>query len=88
VLPGQNKLEHLNTIRKNIRDFKELNKLDKVIVLWTANTERFCVEDLKVHGTFDILMKSIEQNHPEVAPSQIYCLATILEGCSYINGSP
>lgn len=69
ILQGQNKLEHLSIIRKNIRDFKEQNKLDKVIVLWTANTERFCVEDPKVHGSYEILMKSIEENHPEVAPS-------------------
>ena len=41
VLKGFDKLYHLETIRKNIRDFKQLNKLDKVIVLWTANTERF-----------------------------------------------
>jgi myo-inositol-1-phosphate synthase len=60
VLPGENKAEHLATIRKNIRDFKEQNKLDKVIVLWTANTERFCVEDPKVHGSIEVLMKSIE----------------------------
>lgn len=33
--------EHLEKIRKDIRDFKAANGLDKVIVLWTANTERF-----------------------------------------------
>lgn len=42
VLSGTNKLEHLNEIRRNIKEFKESNGLDKVIVLWTANTERFC----------------------------------------------
>lgn len=42
VIPGNDKLEHLNTIRKHIREFKEVNKCDKIIVLWTANTERFC----------------------------------------------
>jgi myo-inositol-1-phosphate synthase len=60
VLPGNNKMEHVNAIRKNIRDFKQQHNLDKVIVLWTANTERFCVEDPEVHGTTEILMKSIE----------------------------
>lgn len=35
-------MDHLQKIRKDIKDFKEENKLDKVIVLWTANTERFC----------------------------------------------
>ena len=33
--------ENLDAIRSNIREFKQKNKLDKVIVLWTATTERF-----------------------------------------------
>jgi myo-inositol-1-phosphate synthase len=41
VLHG-NKKQNLETIRANIRDFKAKHGLDKVIVLWTANTERFC----------------------------------------------
>lgn len=32
----------LEQIRKDIRDFRSSAGLDKVIVLWTANTERFC----------------------------------------------
>ena len=40
VLKGS-KQEQLDQIRKDIRDFKSANNLDKVIVLWTANTERF-----------------------------------------------
>lgn len=62
--------------------------MDKVIVLWTANTERFCIEDPAIHGTTESLMKAIEENHPEVSPSTVFAIATILEGCSYINGSP
>lgn len=33
-------------------------------------------------------MKAIENNHAEISPSTVYAVATILEGCSYINGSP
>ncbi|CRK43190.1 hypothetical protein BN1723_019138, partial [Verticillium longisporum] len=41
VLPGTKACnEHVEQIRKDIRDFKEKNGLDKVIVQWTANTER------------------------------------------------
>ncbi len=29
-------------IRADIRDFRESSGVDKVIILWTANTERFC----------------------------------------------
>ena len=30
----------MNQIRNNIKEFKLKNNLDKVILLWTANTER------------------------------------------------
>lgn len=43
ILKGSDKKQHLEEIRKNIRDFKEKNELEKVMILWTANTERFCV---------------------------------------------
>jgi myo-inositol-1-phosphate synthase len=33
-------------------------------------------------------MKAIEKSHPEVSPSTVYAAATLLEGCSFINGSP
>ena len=36
-----NRKQQLEEIRRNIRAFKTENKLEKVIILWTANTERF-----------------------------------------------
>ena len=39
VISGS-KWEHVEHIRNDIRDFKQKQNLDKVIVLWTANTER------------------------------------------------
>jgi len=35
------KQEQMEQIRKDIRDFKAARGCDKIIVLWTANTERF-----------------------------------------------
>ena len=46
---GGNKQKELDTLRRDIRNFKEKNDLDKVIVLWTANTERFAE---LIEGTF------------------------------------
>jgi myo-inositol-1-phosphate synthase len=40
VQPGSKK-DHLERIRADIREFKAARGLDKVVVLWTANTERF-----------------------------------------------
>ncbi|MES1914930.1 MAG: Inositol-3-phosphate synthase [Cercozoa sp. M6MM] len=79
---------HVEQIRKDIRDFKEANGLDKVIVLWTANTERFADVQDGVHDTEENLMAAISAGHAEIAPSQVFAVASILEGCAYINGSP
>jgi len=59
-----------------------------VIVLWTATTERFADLIEGVNDTADNLLHSIEAGHEEISPSTMFAVAAILEGCSYINGSP
>ncbi|KAL6906918.1 inositol-3-phosphate synthase [Trichoderma evansii] len=89
VLEGSKaSMAHVEKIRKDIRDFKANNNLDKVIVLWTANTERFADLIDGVNDTADNLLKAIEQGHEEVSPSTIFAVACILEGSPFINGSP
>ena len=85
---GGTKSEQLKVLRQNIRDFKAKHDLDKVIVVWTANTERFCDVRGGPNGTADELLASIERNESEVSASTIFCVASLLEGCSFINGSP
>lgn len=87
VLKGT-KQQHLEKIRQDIRQFKQANGLDKVIVLWTANTERFSDVAVGLNDTADNLLKSIKNNADEVSPSTIFAVASILENVSYINGSP
>jgi len=87
VLSGS-KQEQMEHIRKNISDFKAKHQLDKVILLWTANTERFaCVEE-GVNDTMENLLHSIQRDEAEVSASTIFAVASILEGCTFINGSP
>lgn len=112
LLPGTDKGAHLAAIRTQIRDFKAANSLDKVIVLWSANTERFSdivpganpplfparcfIHVLSsaiglgagVNDSADSLLAAIARSEPEVSPSTVFAVASILEGCTYINGSP
>lgn len=62
--------------------------LECVIVLWTANTERYTEERQGLNSTADEILASIEQNADEISPSNIFAVAAILEGAYYINGSP
>lgn len=81
-------MAHVEQIRKDIRDFKAQNGLDKVIVQWTANTERYAEIISGINDTAENLMKAIENGHEEVSPSTIFAVASILEGAPFINGSP
>jgi len=89
LIPGSKAcLEHLAQLRQDIRNFKEANGLDNVIILWTANTERFADIIEGVNDTAENLLRSIELGHEEISPSTMFACAAILEGSSYINGSP
>jgi myo-inositol-1-phosphate synthase len=87
VLEGT-KQELLELLRKDIREFKAANDLDKVVLLWSANTERFSDIIAGVNDTADNLLASVKNDHEEVSPSTLFAIASVLENCPYINGSP
>lgn len=80
VLQTDKKSEALEQIRADIKDFKKCKGLDQVIVLWTANTERFSKETKGLNDTSENLLKSICQNECEISPSTLFAVASILEG--------
>jgi myo-inositol-1-phosphate synthase len=59
-------------------------KVDKVVVLWTANTEMYMLPEL---NDISDLKSKIERNVAMPA-SVLFCVATIEEKCLYLNGSP
>lgn len=87
-LTTKQKWADVEKVRKDIADFKKANGLDKVIVLWTANTERYADVADGVNDTASNLIQSIKDNHDEIAPSTVFAVACILDGIPYINGSP
>ncbi|KAI9142142.1 Myo-inositol-1-phosphate synthase [Paraphysoderma sedebokerense] len=87
VLEGT-KAEHLEKLRQDIRNFKSSNNLDKIIVIWTANTERYADIISGVNDTADNLLAAIKEGHDEVSPSTLFAVASILENAPFINGSP
>jgi len=87
VLTGS-KNEQMEHLRNDIRAFKQNNGLDKVILLWTANTERFAAVEEGVNDTAENLLESIKRGEAEVSASTVFAVASILEGCTFINGSP
>lgn len=50
-------------------------KVDKVIVLWTANTEQYLLPEI---NTLDELKEKVSRNH-NLPSSVLYCIAAIEE---------
>lgn len=81
VRTGNNR-ELIDSIRADIRAHKAKN--DKVIVLWTANTEMFLLPEI---NSMDDLEGRIA-NNSALPSSVLYCVACIEESVLYLNGSP
>ena len=82
------KQEQMDQIRADIKDFKASSGVDKVVVLWTANTERYSELVVGVNDTEENLRAAIRAWEAEVSPSTLMALACIDEGVPFINGSP
>jgi myo-inositol-1-phosphate synthase len=82
------KQEQVEAVRAHIRAFKRDHSLDRVVILWTANTERYAAVAQGLNDTAENLLAAIERGEAEVAPSTLYAVAAIQEGVPFINGSP
>lgn len=74
------KWEQVETIRRDIRSMKTEKGVEEVIVLWTANTERYCSVMPGLNDTADHLIAAIKADATEVSSSTMFAVASILEG--------
>ena len=87
IIPGT-KAEQMMQIRADIQDFKAKHGLESVVVLWTANTERYTDARAGTHDTEENLRAAIKADESEISPSTLFAMACIDEGVPFINGSP
>ena len=79
----------VEALRADIRNFKQENNCDRVVVIWAASTEIYVPVDEKVHGTLAALeeaMKADDREHS--APSMCYAYASLMESAPFIMGAP
>jgi myo-inositol-1-phosphate synthase len=81
VYEGTNE-ECIQKIRKDIQEMKK--RVDKVVVLWTANTEMYMLPEIE---NIDELKSKVSRN-ASMASSVLFCMAAIEEQVLYLNGSP
>jgi len=87
VKKGKNKRDLAEQLRQDIRDFKEKNKLDRVVIVWCASTEIY-IKAGPQHATLAQFEKAMEANDDAIAPSMLYAYAAIMEGVPFCNGAP
>jgi myo-inositol-1-phosphate synthase len=87
VKKAANKRELAEALRADIRKFKKDNGCDRLVMVWCGSTEIY-VRPSAVHETLESFEKGMEENHPDIAPSQLYAYAAIMEGVPYANGAP
>ncbi|MDR0541980.1 MAG: inositol-3-phosphate synthase [Dysgonamonadaceae bacterium] len=81
------KWELKEAVRQDIRNFKSVHRLDRIVCIWCGSTEIF-IQAGKIHQTLPDLRQALKENHPDIAPSMIYAYACLEEEVPYINGAP
>ncbi|MDZ7780297.1 MAG: inositol-3-phosphate synthase [Gemmatimonadota bacterium] len=87
VKKAANKRELAEQLREDIRRFKKENGCDRLVMVWCGSTEVY-VRPGAVHETIEAFEKGMEENHDDIAPSQLYAYAALMEGVPYANGAP
>jgi myo-inositol-1-phosphate synthase len=87
VKTGDTKKEFAEQLREDIRNFKAEHGCDRLVMVWCGSTEVY-IRPGEVHASIEAFEKGMEENHPDIAPSQLYAYAAIMEGVPYANGAP
>lgn len=83
----KNKWDLAEAVIKDIEYFKRENNLDRVVIIWSASTEKY-FEESEVHQTIEAFEQGLRNNDPAIAPSMIYAYAAIKSGVPFANGAP
>ncbi|MCQ2112984.1 MAG: inositol-3-phosphate synthase [Bacteroidaceae bacterium] len=89
IMVGKTRWEMVEQLRQDIRNFKQENGCDRIVVAWAASTEIYVPVYEPVHGTLASLeaaMKADDKEH--IAPSMCYAYAALCEGAPFIMGAP
>jgi myo-inositol-1-phosphate synthase len=81
------KMEAAEALRQDIRDFKERNNCDRLVMLWCGSTEIF-LQPGEAHANLESLEAAMQANDESIAPSMLYAWAALMERVPFANGAP
>ncbi len=87
VKTGATKWDLMEQVKQDIENFKKEHGVERVVMIWCGSTEVFTpLSD--VHKSLAAFEKGLRENHPDIAPSNIYAYAAVSMGIPYLNGAP
>jgi len=87
VKGGANWFEKAEALMEDIRNFKEQNGCDRLVMVWCGSTEIF-LKPTDVHKDLKSLERGMKENSPEISPSLVYAYAALRSGVPFANGAP
>lgn len=75
-------------IREDLREFREREKCDEVVVINLGSTEKLADEGNEIFNSVAGFEKSLDENAPEISPAMLYAYAAIAEKIPYGNFTP
>jgi len=74
-------------VMEDIKNFKEQNGLDRVVLVWCGSTEIY-YEASAIHQTLAAFEQALLDDNKLIAPSMIYAYAALKLGVPFANGAP
>ena len=87
IKSGRTKMDLAEQVRADIRQFRAVHDLERMVMIWCASTETYSQPE-PVHQSIARFEAGLKANDPGIAPSMIYAYAAIQEGLPFANGAP
>ena len=87
VKKGKTKKDLAEQLVEDMRQFKQQNNCDRLVMIWCGSTEVYLTESPS-HASVEALEKGLEANDDNIPSSMIYAYAAIREGIPYANAAP
>lgn len=87
IKKAKNKYELAEQLIADIENFRQVHKLNRMVMIWCASTETY-LEASAIHQDLTAFENAMKENHPAIAPSMLYAYAAIKSEVPFLNGAP
>ncbi len=87
VKKGSSKMDLAHQLMADIHQFKKTNRCDRLVMVWCGSTEKYQTQ-AAVHQSWAAFERGLQENSPDISPSQIYAYAAVKSGIPFANGAP